>query len=178
MITIVEYDPKWPEVFERLRALYESALHSTAILGIEHVGSTAVEGLAAKPIVDIDIVVSSQELAAATDALCSIGFEPLGEQGIVGRWAFRQPDDLPATHTYVVEERSLALRNHLAVRDALRAEPSLREQYARLKYGIASSATTMDAYVERKSKFLLSILEQAGVAEDELAEIEQANRSG
>ena len=178
VITIVEYDPTWRGIYEQLRSIYASSLGSTPILTIEHVGSTAVEGLAAKPVIDIDIVVASQDVGAATDALRSIGFRALGEQGISGRWAFRQPEDLPATHTYVVEASSLALRNHLAVRDTLRAEADLRAQYAQLKRELASSSADMSVYVKGKSTLLCQILEQAGLSDDELSLIERANRAG
>jgi GrpB-like predicted nucleotidyltransferase (UPF0157 family) len=177
VITIVEYDPTWQETFGWLRSTYASALESTPVLAIEHVGSTAVEGLDAKPVIDIDIVVAPLDVGAATDALCSIGFRPLGEQGIAGRWAFRQPEDIPRTHTYVVEEGCLALRNHLAVRDTLRSEPGLRAEYAQLKRELASSSADMGAYVEGKSTLLRRILERAGLTDDELSVIERANRA-
>ena len=164
-------------VFQGLRSIYESSLGSTPILAIEHVGSTAVEGLAAKPVIDVDIVVASQHVGAAGDALRSIGFRALGEQGIEGRWAFRQPEELPATNTYVVAEGSLALRNHLAVRNTLRADAGLRARYAQLKRQLASSSADTSAYVEGKSTLLRQILEQAGLGDDELSVVERANRA-
>jgi hypothetical protein len=65
----------------------------------------------------------------ASAALVNLGFEPRGELGIPDRWAFWEPDRLMGTNTYVVVAGSLALRNHIAVRDALRADPDLRAEY-------------------------------------------------
>ena len=132
VIRVEEYDPAWADAFLRLRDEYETALRGAGVPveGIEHVGSTAVPGLAAKPVVDVDIVVREEVVPRASDVLVGLGFAPLGEQGIPQRWAFRAPEHLPSTHTYVVVQGSLGLRNHLAVRDLLRADPALRDEYA------------------------------------------------
>ena len=177
MIEIVDYDPDWPARFETLRQLYENVLTGVAILGIEHVGSTSVRGLAAKPVIDIDIVVTVDQVARAIEAMEQAGFLSLGERGIPDRWALQAPSDLPRTNTYVVVEGSLALRNHLAVRDQLRHEVALRDQYAALKRSIAASVHDMDQYVEKKSSFLSVVLELAGLTAEERDAIEIANRS-
>lgn len=177
MIEIVDYDPDWPARFETLRQLYENVLTGVAILGIEHVGSTSVPGLAAKPLIDIDIVVTVDQVARAIEAMEQAGFLSLGERGIPDRWALQAPSDLPRTNTYVVVEGSLALRNHLAVRDQLRHEVALRDQYAALKRSIAASVHDMDQYVKKKSSFLSVVLELAGLTAEERDAIEIANRS-
>ena len=176
MIGLVDYDPGWSETFERLRALYSEVLEAVPVVAIEHVGGTAVDGLTAKPIIDVDIVVAPAHVQPATRTLGSIGFAPLGEQGIPGRWAFEAPDDLPRNHTYVVEAGSLGLRNHLVVRDALRADPELRKEYAALKRELASSSPSSDSYASGKSAFLLGVLQGAGLDADELSAIAGANR--
>lgn len=177
MIEIVDYDPVWPARFETLRQLYENVLTGVAILGIEHVGSTSVPGLAAKPLIDIDIVVTVDQVARAIEAMEQAGFLSLGERGIPDRWALQAPSDLPRTNTYVVVEGSLALRNHLAVRDQLRHEVALRDEYAALKRSIAASVHDIDQYVEKKSSFLSVVLELAGLTAEERDAIEIANRS-
>lgn len=85
MIEIVDYDPDWPARFETLRQLYENVLTGVAILGIEHVGSTSVPGLAAKPLIDIDIVVTVDQVARAIEAMERAGFLSLGELPLAGR---------------------------------------------------------------------------------------------
>ncbi|GAA5088711.1 GrpB-like predicted nucleotidyltransferase (UPF0157 family) [Thermocatellispora tengchongensis] len=83
MIRIVDYDPAWPDRFEALRKDYAQALEAGCVpaISIEHVGSTSVPGLAAKPVIDCDIVVA-EHVEAATDVLIGLGFSPLGELGI------------------------------------------------------------------------------------------------
>lgn len=83
MITVVEYDPAWPERFEMLRNEYAVAMAAAGVpvVAIEHVGSTSVPGFAAKPIIDCDIVVREADVAEASSVLMSLGFAPLGELG-------------------------------------------------------------------------------------------------
>ena len=78
-------------------------------MAIEHVGSTAVPGLAAKPVIDCDIVVAKDDVAGACETLVGLGFRPLGELGIPLRWAFKEPDRLTGTNTYAVVDGCLSL---------------------------------------------------------------------
>ena len=130
VIEVVEYDPEWPDGFEGLRGEYAAAMAAAAVpvVAIEHVGSTSVPGLAAKPVIDCDIVVEEHDVAGASAALVGLGFQPDGDLGIPMRWAFKEPARLARTNTYVIVAGSLSLRNHLAVRDTLRASPVLRQQ--------------------------------------------------
>jgi len=127
VITVVEYDSAWPEHFEMLRNEYAAAMAGAGVtvVAIEHVGSTSVPGLAAKPIIDCDIVVHEADVVAASNVLMSLGFTPLGELGVPLRWAFKGPARLSGTNTYVIVDGCLSLRNHLAVRDYLRANPAV-----------------------------------------------------
>jgi GrpB-like predicted nucleotidyltransferase (UPF0157 family) len=176
MITVVDYDPMWPRVFEELRHRYEVALRDVAVIAIEHVGSTSVPGLAAKPVIDVDIIVALEHLDDAIVAMELAGFRSLGEQGIPDRWAFDAPRELPRTNTYVVVDGSLAMRNHLGVRAVLRSDSALRDEYASLKRSIAARVDDIDTYVEAKSAFLSTVLERAGLTSDERRMIEEANR--
>jgi len=90
---VVEYDASWPRRFEAFEEEYRAALKRSAVevVGIEHVGSTAVPGLAAKPIIDCGIVVDAEHVVPASDVLVGLGFRPLGELGIPQRWAFKEP---------------------------------------------------------------------------------------
>jgi GrpB-like predicted nucleotidyltransferase (UPF0157 family) len=115
VISVVEYDPTWRTRFDLLRSTDATALAGVPVLAIEHVGSSAVEGLAAKPVIDIAIVVTVDHLESACRALERIGYQLLGELGIPQRWAFREPPGAPRTNTYVVVDGSLALRNHIGV---------------------------------------------------------------
>jgi GrpB-like predicted nucleotidyltransferase (UPF0157 family) len=128
VIQVVDYDPTWPRRFEQLRREYADALAAVGVpvVTIEHVGSTSVPSLAAKPVIDCDIVVAEQDVPAACETLIELGFTPLGELGIPRRWAFKEPQRLADTNTYVVVDGCLSLRNHLAVRDTLRTRTKFR----------------------------------------------------
>jgi GrpB-like predicted nucleotidyltransferase (UPF0157 family) len=177
VIMVVTYDSAWPLRFERLRHEYAAAMAASAVpvVAVEHVGSTAVPGLAAKPIIDCDIIVAEKDVDAASQTLVALGFTALGQLGIPSRWAFKEPERLAGTNTYVVIEGSLSLRNHLAVRDVLRANPHLRAQYETVKRRVAAVAESIDEYGQGKSAMIQRILAAAGLTETELASID-ANR--
>jgi GrpB-like predicted nucleotidyltransferase (UPF0157 family) len=168
VITVVEYDPAWPERFAALRDEYSAAMADAGVpvLAIEHVGSTSVPGLAAKPVIDCDIVVSEARVRAASAVLVSLGFTPEGDLGRPGRWAFREPERLSRTNTYVLVDGCPALRNHLAVRDVLRADAELRDEYAAVKRAAAVHAGTIDEYVAEKSGVVRKVLAVAGIFEE------------
>jgi GrpB-like predicted nucleotidyltransferase (UPF0157 family)/predicted GNAT superfamily acetyltransferase len=170
VITVTEYDPEWPERFARLREEYARALAAAGVpvVAIEHVGSTSVPGLAAKPVIDCDIVVKAQQVAAASQVLAGLGFRPEGDLGIPLRWAFSEPERLAGTNTYVIVAGSLSLRNHLAVRDVLRADPDLRDRYAAVKREAGAVAADIYEYGQRKNAMVQEILAASGgLTEDE-----------
>lgn len=173
MITVVEYDPAWPERFEALRDKYARAMAAAEvpIAAIEHVGSTSVPGLAAKPIIDCDIVVGEADVAAASRVLVSLGFTPEGDLGIPLRWAFKEPDRLAGTNTYVIVNGCLSLRNHLAVRDVLRADAALRDQCAAVKRKAGASSANIDEYGQAKTAIVQKLLAAAGLTDAERASI-------
>lgn len=174
MIAVVDYDPGWPLRFAELHRDYADAMAAAGVpvLAIEHVGSTSVPGLAAKPVIDIDIVVTESDVHRAAEVLVVLGFKPLGELGIPQRWAFKEPERLAGTNTYVVVARSLALRNHLAVRDTLRRDPHLRDQYAAVKRQVGAVAANIDDYGRGKNAMVQQILAAAGLSEVERASID------
>jgi GrpB-like predicted nucleotidyltransferase (UPF0157 family) len=101
MIEVVDYDPAWMKRFQALRFEYVQAFSAARVpvVAVEHVGSTSVVGLAAKPIIDCDIVIEEPHVQAASTVLISLGFIPLGELGIPQRWAFDEPQRLGGTNT-------------------------------------------------------------------------------
>ncbi len=163
-VVVVPYDAEWPAAFERIRARIAPALGELAV-GIEHVGATAVPGLDAKPIVDLDVVVRSEhDLAAAAERLAALGYEHLGDLGILGREAFRAPagDELPRHHLYVCPAGSAALSAHLILRDELRTDPALAAEYGALKRDLAARhRDDRDAYTEGKTHFITAVLLRA-----------------
>jgi GrpB-like predicted nucleotidyltransferase (UPF0157 family) len=176
-IEVVPYDPAWPDRFEQLRSMLAPALGDVAI-AIEHVGSTSVPGLAAKPVIDIDVVVGGPaDVPEAIARLGTLGYRHLGDLGITGREAFRRPPGLPAHNLYVCPDGIESLRNHLTIRDHLRSDPASRDAYGALKARLAGEVDWIDDYVERKSEFLLGILEAEGFDPDALERMRAANRA-
>jgi GrpB-like predicted nucleotidyltransferase (UPF0157 family) len=176
-IEVVPYDDAWPAAFAAVERDLRAALGDIHVESIEHVGSTSIPGLAAKPILDIDIVVRRSALDPATAALVAAGYGPLGDLGISDRHAFVAPDANPRRHVYVVVERSLSLRNHLIVRGALRQSASLRSEYGALKLDLAGRLGDLGQYTEAKTELLQRVLRAGGLTEPELAEIERINRA-
>jgi GrpB-like predicted nucleotidyltransferase (UPF0157 family) len=176
IVEVVPYDPEWPLHFRRIEQRLWPALQDLAT-SIEHVGSTSVPGLAAKPIIDMDVVVDSPERRdKAIEQLEKLGYRHQGNLEIPGREAFEQPPHEVRHHLYLCMQQSDALRNHLAIRDHLRTHPEDLRNYAELKRGLAKSfANDIDGYVEGKSEFLLSILTRRGFSAASLSAMRAAN---
>jgi GrpB-like predicted nucleotidyltransferase (UPF0157 family) len=158
-IIVVDYDPTWPEQFAALRVHIASALGDLAAT-IEHVGSTAVPGLAAKPVIDIDVLLSSKEgFREVVERLAPLGYVHEGNLGIAGREVFRLPPDQPAHHLYVCVPDSQEYRRHTAFRDYLRAHPESAEAYGELKRRLARiHHDDREKYLSGKDEFVREIL--------------------
>ena len=158
-VVIVAYDRRWPARFAALRDRLAGALGPLAV-GIEHVGSTAVPGLAAKPIIDLDVVIATREdLPAVIQRLRPLGYEHEGDLGVAGREAFTSPADGPPHHLYVCAVESPALARHLALRDLLRVDPEAAAAYGDLKRALAVRFRhDRAAYTDAKSVFIEALL--------------------
>jgi GrpB-like predicted nucleotidyltransferase (UPF0157 family) len=175
-IYVIDYVPEWPEHFAQLRERIWPSVSDFAT-GIEHVGSTSVPGLAAKPVIDIDIVVASrQDISLVVKRLANLGYTHVGDLGIRDREAFDLPSPDLAHNLYVCPSDSLALRNHLALRDHLRAHPMDVAAYSALKKELARRFPhDIASYVEGKTDFILSVLARRGLSPDSLDSIRRAN---
>ena len=158
-VAICDYNPAWANQFADLSARIVASLQSI-VLRIEHVGSTAVPGLAAKPIVDMDVVLpSSVDLPRAIRLLADLGYVHEGDLGVSGREAFRCPSGEARHHLYVLIEGAAELRRHIAFRDALRADAVLRDEYAQLKRLLAAQYPgDREAYTQGKSTFIEAVI--------------------
>lgn len=185
-ILVEEYDPAWQEQFARLRDVYTSYL-GHLIIGIEHVGSTSVPGLAAKPVLDIDLIVTDEgQLERIIPILERLGYQYAGDLGIKDRYMFRMPSaSVPSTgegttwpkhHLYCCIEGSVSLTNHILFRNALRADAELVKEYGRVKKELAASTADIDDYVEGKSAFIGSVLAREGIGLADLEDIAEQNR--
>ncbi|GAA0672682.1 GrpB family protein [Kitasatospora atroaurantiaca] len=134
---VVNYDPRWPERFEDLRQRLAPHVADLAV-SIEHVGSTAVPGCAAKPIIDLDIVVSEEAvMPELISRLAGRGYRHEGDLGIGGREAFQGPPAVPGHHLYAVVAGSKPHLDHVLLRDYLRQRPDEVQRYSALKVALA-----------------------------------------
>ena len=156
-------------------------------LDIQHVGSTAIPGLSAKPILDIDIIIEKPALLTEISLrLEKAGYISRGDQGIPGRFAFRQQSVITPMspgqqtwmehHLYVCYADSLALKNHLLLKDALLRDKDLVMQYAVLKERLSGQRDiSREEYTRQKTAFILGVLQQEGLGDVELSQIRAAN---
>ncbi|HDR7669540.1 Uncharacterized protein BCZB5J_04278 [Bacillus cereus] len=169
-ITIEEYNIKWESEFYKLKSLINNMLKEL-VLSIEHIGSTSVKGLAAKPILDIDIVIEEYEIfPEVAKMLGKIGYYHQAEWSFKGREAFGRKDafvpwDGESTvwmehHLYVCDKNSEELRRHIAFRDYLREHEDVAIEYGSLKKVLARELKNRASYSEGKMAFITSILEE------------------
>ena len=176
-VEVKAYDPDWPRVFERIYAhVWPAVQHCSTSL--EHVGSTSVPGLSAKPVIDACIVVASpRDIPYVVKALTKLGYEHRGELGVPGREAFRQPPGLPKHHLYASVRGSMSLRNHLGLRDYLRSHPEAVREYGELKASLAKRfPNDIDNYIHGKTEFILGILKTLGFNDEELWTLREINK--
>jgi GrpB-like predicted nucleotidyltransferase (UPF0157 family) len=162
IVEIVDYDPGWPAAFALEKAQLLSALSPMAIQ-VFHIGSTAVPGLAAKPIIDLMIEVPDlAELDARTPELLALGYVAKGENGIAGRRYFHKGGVQRSHHLHAYRSGDANLIRQLAFRDYLRHHAELAAAYARLKRGLAATFRndTM-AYQRGKEDFLQKHVQDA-----------------
>lgn len=160
-LEVVDADPRWPEAFRTI-ALYLQPFLADAVVRIEHVGSTSVPGLAAKPIIDIDVVVASEALIRPTIALIeSAGYTWVGDLDVAGREAFDASPDSPFArhHLYLVVENNRAHCDHWLLREALLRDPETRDAYALVKRAnVEASRGDINRYVALKARFVADVL--------------------
>jgi NAD-dependent deacetylase len=161
-VTVADYDPEWPKNFveesERIRA----ALGDT-VVEIEHMGSTAVPELAAKPVIDLlvglrDLDLTDDEIASMKD----LGYEFLGELGLPGRLFFRKGGETSTHHAHAVVYGEEQWSRHLAFRDFLRSHRAEARRYGDAKRRLAEDVDhDWYAYVERKNPFTEELFSRA-----------------
>lgn len=162
-ITVVDYNPDWPRKFQAEREAIASILKDNCI-ALHHIGSTAVPGLAAKPIIDImGVVLSLEKVDEVSEEFVQIGYEYMGEFGIAGRRYLRKGGDERTHQLHIFQEGDQKnIDRHLAFRNYLRAHPEAREEYARLKKELARQfPRDIDGYCEGKEDFVRRMEEKA-----------------
>ncbi|MCH2044300.1 MAG: GrpB family protein [Saprospiraceae bacterium] len=188
-IIIENYNPQWAINFQALKSKLLTAV-APYILEIQHVGSTSIPDLAAKPILDVDIIIDpNQDLAPIIQALDNLGYNHLGDLGIEKREAFRQrspevpygkeknQENWQRHNLYVCPKGCLSLENHLRFRDFLLQHPEAIQEYATLKKGLAQQfPNNVDLYCEAKTEFITNVLSKTGIDTADLEDISQQNK--
>lgn len=154
-VELVDHDSRWAELFEEERERLIGVFDGRAV-GIEHIGSTSVPELCAKPIVDVLVGLRELELTdAQIAAMERLGYEYLGEHGLPGRLFFRKE---PRTHhVHVVEHGRDHWERHLTFREALRGDPEERRRYDELKRRVAAEGHPPEVYAELKTPFIRAV---------------------
>ena len=160
------YDAAWESAFEAIKAEIEAAL-GDLMLRVEHVGSTSVKGMSAKPCIDIDVVIKDYSVFDdVIQRLNAIGYIHEGDLGIKGREAFRYADKphLMMHHLYVCPQDSEELCRHIAFRDFLRQNPEAVKKYSRVKEKAARLfPDSIDRYMEYKSPCIEELYRECGL---------------
>jgi GrpB-like predicted nucleotidyltransferase (UPF0157 family) len=166
-VQIVPYQPDWPAAFRAEQQALMAALDGP-VIGLHHIGSTAVPGLAAKPILDLLLVVTDLALLDAQSAsLTALGYVAKGENGIPGRRYFCKGGAQRSHHLHAFTPQAPQILQHLAFRDCLRNHPETATAYAALKTQLARQYPQDPArYQAGKAEFIQQLLQQTGLLPD------------
>ena len=165
-VEVRAYECAWKTEFEKIKTELGSVL-GDLIVGIEHVGSTAVEGMSAKPCIDIDVVIKDYDVFdAVVGKLADIGYVHEGNLGIRDREAFKYSDKphLMKHHLYVCPQYSEELRRHITFRDFLRSNTDAVKKYSAVKQkGARLFPNDIDNYIEYKSPCIEELYKMCGL---------------
>ena len=165
-VIVLPYDRAWKAAFEAIKSELESAV-GALVIGIEHVGSTSVEGLSAKPCIDIDVVIEDYGVfGEVVRRLAEIGYIHEGNLGIPDREAFCYSDKphLMTHHLYVCPRYSRELHRHITFRDYLRSHPEAVKQYGAVKAeGARRFPNDIEGYIAHKTPCIEELYRQCGL---------------
>jgi GrpB-like predicted nucleotidyltransferase (UPF0157 family) len=165
-VIVLPYDSAWKSAFEEIKKEIECALEGL-MLGIEHVGSTSVEGLSAKPCIDIDVIIRDYSVwDAVVERLKTIGYIHEGDLGIKDREAFKYENKphLQTHHLYVCPKYSVELHRHITFRDFLRGHADAVKRYSSVKETAAKLfPNDIEQYMKYKSTCIEELYRQCGL---------------
>ena len=165
-VVVLPYDAKWKSDFEKIKQEIENAI-GDLIVCVEHVGSTSVDGLSAKPCIDIDVVITDYSVFDdVIDKLGAIGYIHEGNLGIEDREAFQYLDKphLQTHHLYVCPQQSKELHRHITFRDFLRNNPEAVKRYGAVKErGAQLFPGDVEQYIAYKSACIEELYQMCGL---------------
>lgn len=161
-VEVTTYNKNWSLMFEE-EASRLCEIFGPEIITVHHIGSTSVDGLKAKPIIDIMLVVKYiSRVDEFTTAMRDNGYESKGENGIIGRRFFQKGGDKRSHHVHIFEVGSLEIEHHLAFRDFLRSHPEYVNKYGNLKEKLSQQfPNDIGAYIHGKEQLVLEIKNKA-----------------
>ena len=161
-VEVVAYSEDWKKKFDE-EAILLQKIFGLEIQMIHHIGSTSVDGLSSKPIIDMMPVVRDiRKIDAYNSAMIAIGYEPKGENGLPGRRYFQKGGDNRTHHVHMYELGNPEIERHLAFRDFLRVHSIIARKYGDLKEALAEQFPyDIDAYINGKDKLAKEIEKQA-----------------
>ena len=164
-VVVEKWNPQWKYEYEKIvDSLGKDIIYNS--IKIEHVGSTSVEGLSAKPVIDLDIVIEKDKFAIIKELLNKKGYEYEGDLGIEGREAFSYSgkEELMTHHLYVCPKDSEELFKHITFRDFLKNNSALASEYSKVKEQAAVLyPDDIDKYMEFKSEIIEKIYKRCGL---------------
>ncbi|BDM82044.1 GrpB family protein [Acaryochloris marina] len=164
-VEVVPHNPAWKIIFQTEASLVKEALGET-VMAVHHIGSTAIPGIHAKPIIDLLVEVQCMtQVDARSSSMEQLGYEVMGEFGISGRRFFRKNNrnDVRTHHIHLFNHSSAQVKRHLAFRDYMIAHPTDAKQYSDLKRQLAHQyPTNIDGYMDGKDSFIKAIDVKAG----------------
>lgn len=168
LVEIVPYDAAWPRHFEGCAAELRLLL-GPCVIAVDHVGSTAVPGLSAKPLLDIGVTLrGGHDISAACATLVAAGYESRGNRYGDGMWAFLHGTAVPPRRVYVFAAGNEAHARRITFRDYLRIHDEAARDYERLKMRLAASHPyDGDRYTAAKGAFIADTVRRARAAADE-----------
>jgi GrpB-like predicted nucleotidyltransferase (UPF0157 family) len=176
-IILAAHDAAWADAFLREADAINGAL-SDLSTAVHHIGSTAINGLVAKPVLDILLVVPQLDmLDLRTEPLVALGYEARGEFGIPGRRYFSKtsPQGIRTHQIHAYAREAEAVQRHLDFRDYLRAHPSVANEYGRLKMRLAKSfGTDVEGYATAKTTFVREVERLAAAWRAESSDFDSA----
>ena len=166
-VVVEKWNQQWKYEYEKIVAsLGKDIIYNS--IKIEHVGSTSVEGLSAKPVIDFDIVIEKDKFAIIKELLNKKGYEHEGDLGIEGREAFSYSgkEELMTHHLYVCPKNSKELFKHITFRNFLENNPALAAEYSKVKEQAAVLyPDDIDKYMEFKSEIIEKIYKKCRLLE-------------
>lgn len=160
-IELVAPDPLWPALFEEAKAALSVALGPYAV-EIEHVGSTAIPGIKAKPVIDIAVAIGQYPLPdEVLRGVVALGYTYLGEYGIPRRHLFFKRGSPVGYNVHINELANDEFQRHVLFRDYMRAHPRASREYEKLKLELAARYNEVGPYADSKSEFVQGILRKA-----------------